>query len=433
MRVLVLGAYGLIGLQIVRALRAAGHDVIGHGRSLRRGRRAAPDINWIELDLARVRVPQDWRAALANVDAVVNAAGALQDGARDNLAAVQTRALLHLYAACAERGEAAPILVQISAPGAEPGAKTAFMATKAAADAALRASPLRWTILKPALVISANAYGGTALLRVLAAFPWVQPLMLADRPVQTIAADDLAAAVLDVLEGRVPPRRDYELAESEARTLEATVAAIRRWLGFPPARAVLRAPPAVGFALARLADLAGWLGWRSPLRTTALRVLADGVVADPAPWLAAGGRGFKSLEETLTTLPATTQERLFARAQLVFPLALLTLGGFWIASGVIGLIERDAASAQLAATPLRDLAAPLVLAGSAADLAVGLGLLVRPWTRAVALASLALAGGYVFAATILTPHLWADPLGPLVKVFPALALALVVAALAEER
>jgi hypothetical protein len=32
-----------------------------------------------------------------------------------------------------------------------------------------------------------------------------------------------------------------------------------------------------------------------------------------------------------------------------------------------------------------------------------------------------------------TPELWADPLGPFVKVFPAMALALAVAALAEER
>ena len=40
---------------------------------------------------------------------------------------------------------------------------------------------------------------------------------------------------------------------------------------------------------------------------------------------------------------------------------------------------------------------------------------------------------YLLGASLITPHLWADPLGTLVKVPPALVLGLVAAALLDER
>ena len=45
----------------------------------------------------------------------------------------------------------------------------------------------------------------------------------------------------------------------------------------------------------------------------------------------------------------------------------------------------------------------------------------------------ALSALYLLGATILTPALWIDPLGPLVKVVPGMALALVALAIMDER
>ena len=78
-------------------------------------------------------------------------------------------------------------------------------------------------------------------------------------------------------------------------------------------------------------------------------------------------------------------------------------------------------------------AAWLVAVGIALDLAIGFALLWRRWVRRAAVASIVVASGYLVAGTWLTPELWADPLGPLLKVLPAVGLALAVAALAEER
>ncbi len=431
MRVLVLGGYGLIGLEIVRRLRADGFEVTGLGRSAAKGARAAP-IAWIGADIAALTTPESWRPHLADIDAVVNASGALQDGLRDNLTAVQDEAIRALAAACAQYG--VHRFVQISAPGADATAGTAFMRTKAAADDAIRTSALRWTIFKPGLVISANAYGGTQLLRMLAAVPAIQPLVFGDARIQTVAADDVADAVSFALSHeQTTARRTFDLVERTPHRLRDIVGAFRAWMGFAPAWRRLELPRSMGFAIASVADLAGWLGWRSPLRTTALRVLAQDVAGDGKDWEAVRGRALKSLDETLNALPATLQERVSARAGLVFPVLALTLATFWLASGLIGFWKTEAAAHVLDGATTPATAATLVLAGSVLDLCIGASLLVRRFTRAAALASIVVSLGYLAAGTWLTPYLWADPLGPFVKIFPAMALALAVAALAEER
>lgn len=431
MRVLVLGGYGLIGLEIVRALYAAGHEVVVLGRSAASGKRLFPVVPWLGADIAGLTRPDAWAGLVAGFDAVINASGALQDGAKDNLARVQDEAIRALITACEQAGVSR--FVQISAPGAEPRASTAFLRTKAAADAALRASSLEWTILKPGLVVSAGAYGGMALVRMLAAFPVVQPLVLADARIQTVAASDVARAVLAVLAGEVAPRGDYELVEDGTHSLAELTAAFRVWSGRQPARSVWRLPRWLGGAIAWGADMAGWLGWRSPLRTTALKSLDDGVTGDAAAWKAAGGFRLNSLSQTLAALPSTMQERVFGRAQLVYPVALLTLAVFWIVSGVVGFVRLDAAAGMIAGQVGDGLARMLTIGGGLADIAIGCGLLYRPTVRAAAWASVGLSAAYLAAGSVLTPELWADPLGVFVKVFPAMALAVVVAALTEER
>src|SRR6185295_13721785 len=190
MRVLVLGGYGLIGSEVVRRLRAEGLDVVGFGRTARKGKTLLGEIEWRGGDLNKLRTPAAWAAHLDGIDAVVNASGALQDGLKDELAFSQDEAIGACIEACAKSG--VQRFIQISAPGAAVAAKTVFMRTKASADQKLRASTLTWTILKPGLVISAYAYGATALMRMLAAFPYLQPLILARARIQTVAAADVA-------------------------------------------------------------------------------------------------------------------------------------------------------------------------------------------------------------------------------------------------
>lgn len=431
MRVLILGGYGFIGAEILRALMTAGFQCVGLGRCIETGRRLAPNAEWIGADMAMLGSAAKWAPLLEGVDIVVNAAGALQDGARDNLEAVHFRSI----AALVEAAGKARIkrFIQISAPGAHKGASTAFMRTKAAGDAVVRESSLDWVILKPGLVIGRGAYGGTALLRMIAGFPLMTPLVAASALVQTVSIDDVTAAIVASVKGEIPTRCDYDLAEDAPHTLREIVRGLRRQLGFAPARIEPDLPRWAGAIVGALADVAGYLGWRTALRSTALKVMNENVLADPAPLRAATGRSLMSFEETLAQIPGTAQERTFARTQLALPLLIVALGNFWIASGAIGFAASDNAASHLYDVVGLNAAKALVAAGSAADISIGVALLFRRTARAAALLSFAVAAFYLAAGTLVAPTLWLDPFGALAKIIPIMAAGIAVALLLEER
>lgn len=426
----VLGAYGLIGAACVRALRQAGFHVIGVGRSAATARRVLPGLEWRILDLARSST-EELKRAVAGADVIVNAAGALQDGLKDDVAAIHETMIGRLIAAL--DGSPARV-IQISAAGVSTDASTEFFRSKARGDALLMASGLDWVVLRPTLVLAPQAYGGTALLRASAAMPVIAFDVMPDTRVQTVYIDDVTAAVVAAGRGRVAGGTVADLTEADSHRFGDLVAAMRGWLGFAPWRWRAHVPDALVSVTARVADALGLLGWRSPLRTTALTVLREDIQGDPGPWVAAGGAPCRSLAGTLAAMPATTQDRWFAKFYLLLPLIIGVLAVFWLASGVIGFLQFDTARAVLTSRGMgAGLAGLFVGSGALVDVALGAGILVRHFARRAAIGMVAVSLAYLAGGTLLAPDLWADPLGPLLKILPGLALAGVAAALLDER
>jgi uncharacterized protein YbjT (DUF2867 family) len=430
-RILVLGAYGLIGLAIARTLHAAGHSVTGLGRSPTLGPRLAPGIRWVNGDLAHLQSAGDWKPLLENFDVVVNAAGALQDGLRDDLERVHHGAIAALAGACAD---ARVKLIQISAPGAKIDSDTNFMRSKARGDNAIRQSGGDWIILRPGLVIGRDAYGGSAMLRATAASPLAIPLAFGDKRIQSVALSDVAQVVREAAEGAIPNHTDADVLEDSPRSLREIIERLRAWMGIRPTRFFLTVPPWIAHFAARVADALGYLGWRSPLRTTAIRALEGEVLGDAAPLRAIRGASLRSLDQILEDIPASTQERWFSRGYLLMPAMVATLSGFWIVSGAIGLwnVERAAEAIPYDSIPNVP-SAFLVVIGAALDLTLGFAILLRPLARMACLGMVALSVVYLATGSVITPGLWLDPLGPFVKVVPAIMLAIATAALLEER
>ena len=208
--------------------------------------------------------------------------------------------------------------------------------------------------------------------------------------------------------------------------------AYRRWLGHGDARFVT-VPRWLGHAAFRLGDLIGLLGWRPPLRSTARLELMRGGVGDPAPWTRLTGIEPRSLGAALAAEPASVQERWFARLYFAKPLTLGILALYWIVTGLVtlgpgwedalGLIQEAGFAA----------AAPLAAAGAIADIAIGVAIAIRRTARPALWSALALSIAYVALATLLLPGLWADPLGPLLKVLPIMVLNLVALAILDDR
>ena len=75
----------------------------------------------------------------------------------------------------------------------------------------------------------------------------------------------------------------------------------------------------------------------------------------------------------------------------------------------------------------------MVVGGSLIDLTLGIAILWRRAARNAALAMVAVAITYLISGTLIAPDLWADPLGPLTKILPAIALGLVAVSILEDR
>ena len=432
MRVLVTGAYGLIGSAVLTRLHRDGHELVGAGRAIEEAQRRLRFAQWIEADFARLRTAQDWRALLAGIDAVVNCVGVLQDGARDDVQAVQVEGTCALFDACAQAGIRR--VIHISAIGAAADGPTPFSRTKAQADAHLSTLDLDWTILRPALVLAPAAYGGTAMLRGLAGIPLVTPVAGAASQVQVVSVDDVAATIAHCLRSGTGAKATWELAHPQVLALGDVVSALRSWHGFAP-QPLLRLPAIAQGVIVICAEIAGLLGWRSPARSTALIQLTKGVVGDPSTWMNATGVKPKSLDAILAERPANVQDRWFARLYLLKPVAIVALAAFWIASGVVALGPgRAAALEHLTQAGLAPANAELGLVlGSLIDIALGFAVCVRRLARRALQAMMIVPLAYLLIGTIAAPQLWADPLGPYVKIIPVLLATCFTLAILDER
>jgi hypothetical protein len=226
----------------------------------------------------------------------------------------------------------------------------------------------------------------------------------------------------------------WDIMHPTIRTLGDAVESLRAWLGTVPRRRIALPGPLLIFG-ALAGDLAAWLGWRPPIRSTALAELQRGVVGDPRSWVEATGIRPRTFDEILQARPATVQEKWFARLFLLKALIVSILAIFWCASAIIALTVAypDAVAILTRRGYADETARVITVAGSAMDFCIGVAIAFRRSCRQGLLAGIAVSLFYMLAAAILTPDLWIEPLGALVKTGPAIILMLVALAIADDR
>ena len=442
MKILVTGAYGFIGSHIVAGLVAAGHDVVGCGRDVALGRRLIPHIDWIACDLNRDTDPADWLGRLDGVDAAINCAGILQGSAADDIDAIHRQGPVALFEACRRAGVRR--VIQISALGIEPEAgknkepeaNTGYADSKRGADEALMAMDLDWVVLRPSLVYARNCYGGTALFRGLAAWPFAIPAPGGgNQRFQPIHMDDLVRAVLRLVEPDAPSQVLLAPVGPEPMALREILSGLRQWLGLGPAP-VVGVPMAIVRLAAKLGDLAHWIGMRGSMRSTALSQMNRDNVADMAPFAEAVGFTPRGFADALAAEPAGPQDRWHARLIFLRPLLRIVLGLFWLSSGLITAFE----PARSDAMSILDLAGfdggwamAALWGGVAADILLGGLVLIDRHVRLAGIGMIAVTAAYLAVLSLTIPGLWLDPLGPLVKTLPIIPAVLVMMALEDDR
>ncbi|UPK30839.1 SDR family oxidoreductase [Bradyrhizobium sp. 195] len=425
MKVAVIGGTGLLGSAIVADLSSRGHSVVSMSRSADIGCPGA-----ISVDLNEATSPSYWLTHLDGVEAVVNCAGVLQDSPRESTSMVHHQGIATLFAACEQLKLRR--VIHFSAIGVDRHTPSAFSESKLSGDKALMGRDLDWIILRPSVVIGRAAYGASALMRGLAALPAL-PVMPNTGQLQIVLLEDVVHTVNRLLEPGAPARAIIELVGPHRLSFLEVIALIRCWYRWPPAHEI-RLPNFASSVMYKFGDLISLLGWRPPVRSTAEREIRRGAVGDIEDMQRLGPHP-KSLPEFFASEPASVQERWFPRMYLLKPAIFIVLSLFWISTafvslgpgwgygmGLMGEGGVEGASAALT-----------VIAGALSDLVIGLAIAYRPASRYGLYAAIAISFTYAVIGTILVPRLWADPLGPMLKIWPIIVLHFAALAVLDDR
>src|SRR6201996_39519 len=192
-RILVLGASGLIGRYVTDDLRIMGFEVIGIARQFSAGQK----VSALDLEMPVMTMVTTALARLLRdraIDVVVNCLGVLQDGPGSDTRAVHRDFVDRLSQAIRDSSRAVR-LIHISIPGAANDDRTAFSQTKREAERLIASSGIAYAILRPGFVIAPSAYGGSAMVRALAAFPLDLPPEESATPFQPVAVEDISATI----------------------------------------------------------------------------------------------------------------------------------------------------------------------------------------------------------------------------------------------
>lgn len=432
MRILVTGANGFIGSQIVATLRDAGHQIVCAVRNKNKAQAQFEGCEIITCDFNRDFTVDHWIPRLKNIDRVINCVGILQEKHGESIKAIHELTPKALFEACSKVGVGR--VIQISALGADIEAGTPYATTKNAAEHHLMQSDIDWVILRPSMVYAEGSYGGTSLFRGLAALPFIIPVIgNGQQYFQPIHLQDLAEAIKRLVEKPEKIRKKLDVVGAEPISYAQILIVFRRWLNFGKAR-LLFLPLIFAKIAAKISD---WFGV-GPLNSTALKMLMYGNTTTPEHYqelIQTIGFTPKGFTAGLMAKPSHVQDRWHAQLFFLQPLLRLSLVILWLGSGAISLLP-PYSKYEFLLTQLGlkgDLQIIAFFSVALLDVVLGLALLLNWRTRLIATLQFFLIFIYTVVFSFLMPMLWVAPFGPLLKNIPLMVATLVMIAIAEDR
>ena len=292
----VAGGTGFVGSAIAMELRRRGARVVVLTSKAESGRGQLPDD--VELRTADVRTLDGLASALKGVDQLVISlafpGSPIEQPRRGNtFIEVDARGTEHLVAAAREAGVGQ--VLYLSGAGAAPDAKRHWFRAKWRAEEAVRASGLRWTILRPTWVFGPRDVSLNRFLGFAGILPFVPMTNFGRQRLAPIFIDDVAGIAADALASDSSLDRTFEIGGPETLSMRQIIGRALKAAGIR--RPILPAP-------ALLMKLVAWpmeLLPKPPLTRDAVDFINQPATVDMAPLQAALPRRVTPLDEGLAS------------------------------------------------------------------------------------------------------------------------------------
>ena len=228
-RIFVTGATGFVGRAVIAALR-------GHGYAVRCLVRRGSELDLkgleaIERVEGNILAPETLEPDMEGCDTVIHLVGIIreQPATLSTFERIHTQGTINVLDAAAATGIRR--YVHMSALGARPGARARYHRSKWAAEEAVRASPIPWTIFRPSIIYGA----GDAFVNMLAAmvrrYPVVPVIGGGHHRLQPVSVEQVAEGFARAVELEASVKQTYEVGGPDAVTMVRLLDLIGKTLG----------------------------------------------------------------------------------------------------------------------------------------------------------------------------------------------------------
>jgi uncharacterized protein YbjT (DUF2867 family) len=226
--IIITGATGFVGEEVVKQARAAGHPVRAIVRDPQRALWLAERYG-VELFHGNVLYAPSIEGAMQDAKCVIHLVGIIREWKENTFDRVHVQATKHVIDEAKKAG--VKRFVHMSALGTRENARSRYQQTKWAGEDCVRKSGLAWTIFRPSFIYGPKDKAINTLAKLVQRLPFVPVLGSGDTKIQPISVANVARAFVGAIRNDESINQVYDLCGPEAFTWNELYDKLQKILG----------------------------------------------------------------------------------------------------------------------------------------------------------------------------------------------------------